>query len=162
MAWMSYETMLVFQRQALEQLQACRAELAAAGRGFSPEDQAAIAAAAAANPYPAGYGPGAESKPADVAAAQDLAARAMAAEFPPDGLAPDDPRLAPVDGVSLALCAIGGKAIGWSTDPAFIERIVHALGFEVEPWNRACAELTARVQADVVLSTFYGQLFSQA
>ena len=159
---MSYETMLVFQRQALEQLQSCKAELAAAGRGFTPEDEAVIASTAAATPYPAGYGPGAEAKPADVAAAQELAAKAMAAEFPEDGLAADDPRLAPVDGVSLALCAIGAKAIGWSTDPAFIERVVHALGFEVEPWNRACAELTQRVQSDVVLSTFYGQLFSQA
>jgi hypothetical protein len=159
---MSYAAIMAFQAQARAQLDACRAELAAAGRGFSADDVAAIAASAAANPYPAGYGPGAESKPADVAAAQDMAKRAMEADYPEDGLAPDDPRLAPVEGVSLALCAIGAKAMGWSTDPAFRERIAHALGFEIEPWDRACADLSARVQSDVVLATFYGQLFSQA
>jgi hypothetical protein len=159
---MTLAAMTAFQRQALEQLEACKAELAAAGRGFSADDLAAIAASAAANPYPAGYGPGAESKPADVAAAQDMAKRAMEADYPEDGLAPDDPRLAPIDGVSLALCAIGSKAMGWSTDAAFRARVAHALGFELEPWDRACTALSARVQADVVLATFYGQLFSQA
>jgi hypothetical protein len=159
---MSLAAITAFQQQALAQLEACRAELAAAGRGFSADDQAAITASHAANPFPEGYGPGAESKPADVAAAQDMAKRAMEADYPEDGLAPDDPRLAPVDGVSLALCAIGAKAMGWSTDPAFRVRIARALGFELEPFDRACLALSARVQSDVVLATFYGQLFSQA
>jgi hypothetical protein len=159
---MSLAAITAFQRQALEQLEACKAELAAAGRGFSPDDLTAIAASAAANPYPAGYGPGAESKPADVAAAQEMAKKAMEADYPEDGLAPGDPRFAPIDGVSLALCAIGSRAMGWSTDTAFRERIAHALGFELEPWDRACTALSARVQSDVVLATFYGQLFSQA
>src|SRR3954466_7573989 len=146
MGGMSYETVMAFQRQGVEQVEACKAELAAAGRGFTREDEAAIAASAAANPYPAGYGPGTEASPADVAAAQDVTARVMAADFPEGGLAPDDPRLALVEGVSPAMCAIGAKAIGWSTDPAFTERIVHALGVEVEQWDRACAVLRARVQ----------------
>jgi nucleoside-diphosphate-sugar epimerase len=159
---MTPAAMMAFQHQALEQLGACKAELAAAGRGFSSDDVAAIAASAAANPYPEGYGPGAESKPSDVAAAQEMAKKAMEADYPETGLAPDDPRFAPIDGVSLALCAIGSKAIGWSTDPAFRQRIARALGFELEAWDRACTALSARVQADVVLATFYGQLFSQA
>ena len=159
---MSLAAITAFQQQALQQLQACKADLAAAGRGFSADDLEAITASAAANPFPDGYGPGTESKPADIAAAQEMAKRAMEADYPEEGLQADDPRLAPVDGVSLALCAIGAKAMGWSTDPAFRERIARALGYEIEPWDRACAELTERVQSDVVLATFYGQLFSQA
>jgi hypothetical protein len=86
----------------------------------------------------------------------------MEAVYPPEGLAPDDPRLAPVEGVTLALLAIGAKAIGWSTDEAHIDRVAAALGVERAAWDRAAAELRARVAGDVVLGAFYGQLFSQA
>lgn len=155
-------SMMAMQAQAQSWIAATREALAAAGLGFSAEDLAAIAASAAAHPHPAGYGPGADAPAADVAAAQELARRAMEAHYPPEGFAADDPRLAPVEGVTLALAAIGAKAIGWSTDDADIDRVARALGVERAVWDRAAAALRQRVADDVVLAAFYGQLYAAA
>src|SRR5688572_24586895 len=106
--------MMAFQRQAGEQLAACRQELATAGLGSDDDDRSAIAASAAAHPFPAGYDPDAPPSPEDVAAAQAVAAKAMSAEYPTDGFPADDPRLAPIEGVSLPKMAMAAKAIGWS------------------------------------------------
>lgn len=145
--------MQAFMRQAPELMAVCRADLAGSGHGFSPDDLAAIAASAAANPDP---------PPTDPAVIQEAAARAASAVYPPDGFAADDPRLAPIDGVSLALYALGSKAIGWATDDAITDRVATALGVEPDRWRRASAAWNERVAADMVLGAFYGQLFVAA
>ena len=155
-------SMMAMQAQAQSWIAATHAALTAAGLGFTAADLEAIAASQAAHPTPEGYGPGGEAPAVDVAAAQEVARRAMSAEYPPDGLASDDPRLAPVEGVTLALLAIGAKALRWSTDEADIERVVRALGVDRAAWDRASAELHQRVADDVVLGAFYGQLYSFA
>ena len=156
------QAVMAFRTQAAEWLRTTKESLAASGRGFSPDDLVAIEAAAAANPYPQGYGPDTQATPEQMAQAQEVSRQAMTAVYPPNGFPTDDPRLAPVEGVSLAMHAIAAKAIGWSTDDAFIDRVATALGIDpaafrtaTEEWQRRCAE-------DVVLATFYGQLFSQA
>lgn len=154
--------MMAFQRQAAEQIQACNAALAQRGLGFSADDRAAIAASAAAHPHPPGYDPNAQASPEVLAAAQDAAARATEAEYPKDGFADNDPRVQPVEGVSIAHYAIAGRAIGWSTDAAFIERVTAALGMDVAQWGRVSAVWIQRIRDDIALAAFYGQLFSQA
>lgn len=154
--------MMAFQRDAVAQIGACKAELAASGRGLTADDRAAIAAAAAAQPFPPGYDPNAPATPVDVAAAQAVAAKAMSADYPKDGFADDDPRVQPIEGVSLALFAIGAQAIGWSTDPALISRVSAALGIDPVVWERATGAWSVRIADDIVVAAFYGQLFAQA
>src|SRR5688500_17040569 len=117
------QAVMAFRSQAAEWLRTTKESLAAAGRGFSADDLAAIEASAAAHPYPEGYGPDAQATPEQLAQAQEVARRSMSAEYPPNGFPTDDPRLAPVEGVTLALHAIAGKAIGWSTDDALVDRV---------------------------------------
>jgi len=57
---------------------------------------------------------------------------------------------------------IAAKLIGWSNDPADRARAARGLGVEPDVYERAAASWRERVQADVVLAAFYGQLFSQA
>ena len=157
------QAVTAFQRQAGEWLQATKATLASAGLGFSADDLAEIQAAAQQHPFPAGHDPTVAASPEAVAQAQEMARKAMEAEYPPDGFAPDDPRLTPVEGVSLALHAIASKAIGWaSDDEALTTRVTTALGIDAETYRRAAVEWTRRCTDDVVLATFYGQLFAQA
>lgn len=151
--------MMAFQRQAAEAVAATRAELVARGLGFDPDLVAAIAAEAAANPEPPAYDP---SDPAVVAQAQEVARQAMEADYPEDGFAPDDPRLAPVDGMTIVVAAMAAKAIGWSTDVGHRDRVAAALGFDGDTYQRAAAGWQARVAADVVLAAYYGQLFAAA
>ena len=94
--------------------------------------------------------------------AQEAAAKATGAEYPTDGFTGDDPRVQPVEGISIAHYAIAGRAIGWSTDSAFIERVTAALGMDVAQWERVSAVWIQRIRDDIVLAAFYGQLFSQA
>ena len=155
--------LMAFRSQAEEQLQETKAALAAAGHGFRADDTAAIEAAAKANPFPEGYDPNATASAEDVAKAQEMAQQAMQAEYPPDGFAADDPRLAPVEGVTLPMFAIGARAIGWaSNDAALTERVAGALGLDAATYRRASEEWSRRVADDIVLAAFYGQLFSQA
>ena len=154
--------MMALRQLAADELVRCRQDLAARGLGFDADDQQAIADAAAAHPTPAGYDANAPASAEDVAKAQAVAAQAMSAEYPVDGFPPDDPRIAPIDGVSLPLFAIAARAIGWSTEPAFIERVVTRLGVDPATWQRASTAWGERMAADVVVATYYGQLFSQA
>ena len=154
--------MMAFQRQAAEQIPACHAAIEASGHGFSDDDRAAIAESAAAHPYPAGYDPNAPASPEMVAQSEEVAKKAMAAEYPKDGFSPDDPRIQPIEGVSMPLYAIACKAIGWNTDPAFAQRIATSLGIDPEVWTRASTAWNARVADDIVLGAFFGQLFNAA
>ena len=157
------QAMMAFQRQAAEQLATTKAALEANGLGFNADDQAAIAAAAAANPFPPGYDPNAAASPEAMAQAQEMAQRALQAEYPADGFPEGDPRLAPADGVTLPMFALAAKAIGWSAeDTALQDRVARALGVEPDVYRRASEEWTRRVADDIVLAAFYGQLFAQA
>lgn len=152
--------MMALQSQAQAWIESTRAALAQAGHGFSADDLAAIAASAAAHPVPEGADASPEAQASQAAAAQDLARQAAEAVYPPNGFDPSDPRLAPVEGVSLALAAMGAKAIGWSTDDAHTNRVVAALGIERAVWDRAAPILRERVAGDIVLAAFYGQLYA--
>ena len=154
--------MMAFQSQAQAWIGSTRAALSHAGHGFSSDDLAAISASAAAHPVPEGPDASAEAQASQAAAARDLARQAAEAVYPPNGFDPSDPRLAPVEGVSLALAAMGARAIGWSTDDAHIDRVVAALGVDREVWDRAAPVLRERVAGDVVLAAFYGQLYAAA
>lgn len=155
-------SMMAMQPQAKAWIKATYDALDAAGLGFKPEDLEAIKESAAAHPYPEGYESG-QATAADIAAAQDLAQRSLSAVYPPNGFDPADPRLAPVEGVTLALNAIAARAIGWNTDEAYNRRIVvDCLGFDQEVWDRAVLVLRERLQADAVLAAFYGQLYAAA
>ena len=156
------QAMMAFQRQAAEQIAACKAQIEAAGHGFSDDDRAAIAASAAAHPYPEGYDPNAAASPEMVAQSEAVAQKAMTAEYPKDGFADDDPRIQPIEGVSIATYALAARAIGWNTDPAFGQRIAAALGVDPSVWARVTAGWTERVSNDVVVGAFFGQLFNAA
>ena len=157
-------SIMAMQGQAAAWLASTKAALAAAGHGFTAEDEAAIAASHAAHPVPES-GPGSEADGGTAALegdARDLARRAMEADYPEGGFQPDDLRLAPVEGVTLAMAAMAAKAIGWSTDDADYARAARALGLDEDVYRRAAAVWRDRVAADVVLAAFYGQLFVQA
>ena len=153
-------SIMAMQGQAAQWLASTRAALAAAGHGVTPADEAAFAASAAAQPTPELADVG---DPAALETdAKEVARQAMEADYPEGGFAPDDPRLAPVEGVTLAMAAIGAKLVGWSKDPADTARAARCLGVETEVYERATAEISKRVRDDVVLAVLYGQLFSQA
>ena len=151
------QAMMAFQRQAAEEIRACKEALAAAGRTFSPELEAEIATQAAAH-----TGPESEPSPELIAQSADTAKRAMEAVYPENGFAPDDPRIAPIEGVSMPLYAIACKAIGWSTDEQFQARVASALGIDPDVWQRVGAQIRQRVTEDVVVAAYYGQLFVAA
>jgi hypothetical protein len=153
---------MAIQQQAAAWIASYREALATGGLGFTDDDLRAIADSAAAHPLPPGTAPGAAPSAEDLAAAERVREQAMNAHYPPGGFPPDDPRLAPAGGVSLVAYAVAARAIGWSTDEAFRDRVVRALGLEPGMWLGAVDEWTRRITDDVVLATFYGQLFSQA
>jgi hypothetical protein len=153
---------MAFREQAAAGLAQTMAALAAAGLGFTADDLAVIAAAPQKYPVPAEYQPGGATE-ADIAAAREVGQRAMQAEYPPDGYSTDEPKLAPVEGVSIYVAAMAAKAIGFGwEDDAFVGRIVHALGVDLETYRRASTVWKQRVTDDVVLATFYGQVFALA
>jgi len=156
------QAVMAIQRQAGEEMQACKNAVAAAGRGFSSEDQAEISAQASAHPFPEGYDPNAPPSAELTAESEAVAKRAMEAEYPENGIPPDDPRLAPIDGVSMPLYAMAAKAIGWSTEEQFIGRVVSALGIDPAAWTGIAQQWRDRITPDIVLSMYYGQLFVAA
>jgi hypothetical protein len=154
--------LLAVRAQAEAWIEGYKAHLRAHGLGFTADDLAAIAAEAAEHPVPDGTVAGAEPSAELKATAMDVAARAMAAEYPEEGFAADDPRLAvPPGGIALVTYAVAARAIGWSTDRPFVERVVGALGHTGAEWDASVAEWTRRITDDIVLAYLYGQLFSQ-
>lgn len=153
-------SIMAMQAQAAQWLVSTKAALEAAGHGVTPDDLAAFAASTAAQPAPEATDFG---TPAELQAeAMEVAQRAIDADYPEGGMAPDDPRLAPVDGVTLCMAAIGAKLVGWSKDPADLARAARCLGVDLDRYERATAAFSERVRGDVVLAAFYGQLYSQA
>ena len=156
------QAMMAFQRQAGEEIRACKDALVAAGKGFSADDEAEIARQAAAHPFPEGYDPNAEPSPELVAQSEATAKKAMKAVYPENGFPPDDPRVAPIEGVPIPLYAMACKAIGWSTDEQFRTRVAGALGIDAGVWARVAEQWQHRITDDIVLSAYFGQLFVAA
>jgi len=151
------QALLALREQAVAWLATYKLELSARGLGFTADDLAVIEAAAAAHPPP----------PATLTWRQKwqvakVSAQATFASFPAGGIAPDDPRLAPIGGLSFPAYAVAANALGWaSEDPELVARVLPALGHTVAEWEAAMAGWTERITDDVVVATMYGQLFSQ-
>ena len=80
----------------------------------------------------------------------------------PGELREDDPKLAPVAGLSFPAYATAAAAIGWATDDAaLVARVTAALGVSPADWEAAIEGWTERIKDDVVIATMYGQLFAQ-
>ena len=145
--------------QAPQWFAAYRAELAAEGLGFSPEDVAAIEASALAHPLP----PSGGNSEADQEAIARATAQVAETTFPEAGLDPNSPGVAPINGVSIPAYAVAAKAIGWANeDQALIDRVIAALGIARADWDAASAGWTQRLTDDMVVATMYGQLFNAA
>ena len=82
--------------------------------------------------------------------------------YPGEGSTTDDPRLAPVAGLSFPAYATAAAAIGWATDDAaLVARVTAAIGVTPADWEAAIEGWTERIKDDVVIATMYGQLFAQ-
>ena len=138
-----------------------KADLAARGLGFSPDDLAAIAASATAHPLPAGHAT-AQPTASELEDMQRVQKLALETVYPETGFAPDDPRLAPV-GMPLVSYAVAARAIGWASDDAALtERVLTALGHTRADYDQAMAHWTELLKTDMAVATLYGQLFSNA
>lgn len=156
-----YRATMAFQSQAAGWLESYTGWLRANGLGFTDDDLAAIAASHAAHPYPEGHGPGQVASAADQATVAEVQAKVMGTVFPEGGIPSDDPRLT-VGGIPLVAMAILAKAIEWnSDDPELTARCVTALGYTVEQWEVAGEAWKQLATDDMVIATFYGQLYSQ-
>jgi hypothetical protein len=153
------QAMMALQGQAKAWLESYGQTLAAAGFGFTDDDLRVIEETRNSTPPPQ---PTAEEQAAMIAEAQEVQAKATAAEYPVNGFAPDDPRIAPVRGISLVAQAVAARAIGWSTDDAFRGRVLAALGLDLATWVASSEEWRQRLTTDMAVAAFYGQLFSQA
>jgi hypothetical protein len=151
---------MALHHQAYRMLGAFRADLAARGLGFSPEDKGAIQESHAAHAVPEGFDPQAGPTAEQKAEMEATRQAAMNTVYPPEGLPEGDPRLAPIDGVSLPAMAMVAEAVGWSTDIEFRERICKALGLDRAAYDAASEEWRARLTTDMVVATLYGQLFA--
>jgi hypothetical protein len=149
-------------RQAEAWLDSYRQHLAAVGLGFTDDDLRVIAESHAAHPVPEGTDPAAGPSLGDQAAAMATAAKALAASYPEEGFAAEEPRIAPVAGVSLVQYAVAARAMGWDTDPALKARVLSALGIDPAAWDPAIAGWTPRLTSDMAVATFYGQLYANA
>ena len=133
-----------------------KTDLAARGLGFSPDDLAAIAAAAVAHPNP----PVVADPAAQAVEMEQVRQAAMTAEYPETGFAPEDPRLTPV-GMPLVTYAVAAKAVGWANeDDALIQRVVTALGHSRQDYDTAGDHWTPMLKTDMAVATLYGQLFA--
>jgi hypothetical protein len=150
--------LLALRAQAARWVEAYKADVVARGLGFTADDVTALETARAASP-----GPTADD--VSLLLRMRMLVVGLAAVFrsyPPAGLPEDDPRLAPVGGMSFAAYATAAAALGWaSEDPALVARVTAALGHTPEDWKAAMAGWTERIEDDVVIATMYGQLFSQ-
>ncbi len=132
------------------------------GLGFSGDDLVAIQQAATTTPTPPGTEPNAPLPASTLADAERVREQAMSTVYPLGGIPPEDPRLAPVEGIPLVAVAIGASAIGFATDPTLVARAAGALGYPVDLWQRAASTWGTRVAGDMVLGVLYGQLIVQA
>jgi len=132
-----------------------KSDLTARGLGFSPDDLAAIAAAATAHPDP----PAAADPAAQAAEMEQVRQAALTAEYPETGFAPEDPRLTAV-GMPLVAYAVAAKAVGWANeDDALVQRVVTALGHTRDDYDKAGDHWTPMLRTDMAVATLYGQLF---
>ena len=148
--------LLAMRDQAAQWIAAYKADVVARGLGFTPEDLAAVDAAAAAHPVPT-QEPGFGTK----LSMFWVGLKAIAQSYPAEGMSADDPRLAPVAGLSFPAYAVAARAIMWAEDPALNARVMAALGHPPEAWQAAVDGWTERIKDDVVVATMYGQIFSQ-
>ena len=148
--------LMAMRDQAAQWIGAYKADIVARGLGFTAEDLAAVDASAVAHPVPTEE-PGLGTK----LSAVWVALKAIAQSYPADGLSEDDPRLAPVAGLSFPAYAVAARAIMWAEDPALNARVMAALGHPADSWQAAVDGWTERIKDDVVVATMYGQLFSQ-
>jgi hypothetical protein len=151
---------MALHHQAYRMMRAFQESLSERGLGFSAEDRSAIDASHAANPMPPGNDPSAEPTAEQQADAEAVREAAMNADYPAEGIAEDDPRLAPIDGVDLTTYVAAAQAIGWSADPALKKRVCRALGIDPDKFDAAGKEWGERIRGDVVFATLYGQLFA--
>ena len=148
--------LLSLRAQAAQWLAECYAALVARGLGFTPEDVAAIEASHRARPVPTEK-PG----PLTFVSAVWVGLKATLKSYPGE-LRVDDPKLAPVAGLSFPAYATAAAAIGWATDDeALVSRVTAALGVSPADWEAAIEGWTERIKDDVVIATMYGQLFAQ-
>lgn len=153
--------LMAIRGQADAWIQSYKSHLTTNGFGFTDDDLALIAAERDAHPVPEGTVPGAEPSAELQASAMGVARQALAAEYPEQGFAGDDPRLAPIEGIALVAYAVAANAMGWSTDPTLKQRVLQALGHTVGQWDAAVPQWTQRITDDITVAYLYGQLFSQ-
>jgi hypothetical protein len=153
---------LALRAQAAAWLDDYREHLRAKGLGFTADDLRVIAESHQALPVPKGTVPGAGPSMGQKVGMLRTFVKALIASYPADGFAADDPRIAPVGGVSLVQYAVAASAIGWSTDEAFIGRVLTALGMTRDAWQQAMDGWTPRLLDDMPVATLYGQLYAQA
>ena len=125
--------LLALRAQAARWLAAYKAALVARGLGFTPEDVAAVEAVAPARTRC--------RRRSRASAHVRLGALGRAQGDVPElsgaELRADDPRLAPVAGLSFPAYAIAAAAIGWATDDAaLVARVTAALGRSARPTGR--------------------------
>ncbi len=104
--------LLALRAQAAQWLAEYDAALIARGLGFTPEDVAAVEASHQARPTPTEK-PG----PLTFVSALWVGLKATFQSYPAE-LRADDPKLAPVAGLSFPAYATAAAAIGWATDDA--------------------------------------------
>ena len=78
------------------------------------------------------------------------------------GIAADDPRLAPIAGVDLAMYARISKAAsqeGLNVDGLILK--AQSFGIPAEAWNEAATGWPTRMRGDTQLAVHYGNLFGQ-
>jgi hypothetical protein len=151
---------MALHHQAYRMLEAFQADLAARGLGFSAEDKVAIQESHSAHALPEGYDPQAGPTAEQQAEIEATRQAAMNAVYPPEGIPEGDPRVAPIDGVSLPAMAMVAEAVGWSIETEFRERICKALGLDRAAYDAATEEWRRRLTTDMVVATLYGQLFA--
>ncbi len=132
------------------------------GLGFSGDDLVAIQQAATTTPTPPGTEPTRHFL-LPLWPMQHVHEQAMSTVYPLGGIPPEDPRLAPVEGIPLVAVAIGASAIGFATDPTLVARAAGAPRLPRRPLaGRAASTWGTRVAGDMVLGVLYGQLIVQA
>ncbi|MEO5873630.1 MAG: hypothetical protein ABIS86_15300 [Streptosporangiaceae bacterium] len=112
----------------------------------------------------------ANEMPAMMNQAQQLQAQAAQMQAGQYGMIPqptapadNDPRMLPIEGVSLPLYAqISKVAATRGLDVAGLAAHVAALGHDPAAWTRATEGWNARFKGDMALATLFGRLYQEA